>query len=86
MTYHMILEWLEQHLQKTLRREQGSLIELFLPKVKVVVHWLHQGTQEVNRCMTDSIVLPLQSFHNFAAHHLPKAKRSKGGREGSPKL
>ena len=85
--YHVHFERLQQQLQKLLVGEEGGLVELLLPEVKVVVHWLHEGTEEVHTGMADAVVLPLQSPHRLLPNDL--SETGMGGvdevREGGKK-
>ena len=93
--YHVHFERLQQQLQKLLVGEEGGLVELLLPEVKVVVHWLHEGTEEVHTGMADAVVLPLQSPHRLPPNDLSETGMGgvdevreggkKGGMEGGGK-
>ena len=81
MTHHVLLEWQQQHLQKALRGEKRALVHLFLTQVKVVVHGLHESTQEVHTGMANAVVLALQSLDHLLAYDLTEAG-GEGGRGG----
>lgn len=43
-TYHISDEFFQEVFQKFLRGEQRGLVQLLLPEVVVVVHWLWENT------------------------------------------
>ena len=78
----MLFEGAQQQLQEGLAGEEGGLVHLLLPQVKVVVHGLHEGTQEVHAGMADPVVLPLQSSHYLLPHYVTETRGERGGERG----
>ena len=72
-THHVVLKWLQQLLQKSLVREERTLVQLFLSQVKVVMHGLHEGTEKVHTRETDTVIITLDGAHNLLANNLTKA-------------
>ena len=73
----MYFEWFQNHLQKRFTREERSLVHLFLSQVIVVVHWLHESTEKVDRGVADYIILPAESLHQLLTNNLSETERQK---------
>ena len=72
-THHMVLEWLQQLLQKSFVREERTLVQVFLSQVKIVMHGLHEGTEKVHTRETDTVIITFDGTHNLLANNLTKA-------------
>lgn len=58
--YHVSDEFFEQVFQKLLRREQRGLVQLLLPEVVVVVHWLWRNmTNKININKNQTLISPV---------------------------
>ena len=81
LTHHVCLERFQHHLQERFAGEERGLVHLLLSQVVVVVHGLHEGTQEVHTGMADPVVLPAEGPNHLLPNYLPETgTRERGGR------
>ena len=77
----MLLEGIQQLVEKSFAREQRALVHLLLPEVVIVVHGLHESTEEVYAGVAYPVVFTAQCPHDLATYHLSETV-GEGGSEG----
>ena len=80
-THHVCAEWLQEHGQEALAGEEGPLVQLLSAQVKVVVHGLHEGAQEVDAGVADAVIFTPQSPHHLLTNNLTHAVHCKKKKE-----